>query len=263
MSTLTGIHEPPPPDRLAGGFAGAVALHLALVGALVAAAYLGVSHHETWGDKASQQGAIQASMVSAIPLPQKAPPVKDNVLVPDEVSPAPAPPPKAATQPPPKDTDVLIKAKTQPTKTAPVAAAAPPKHPQPTPDTPKAQTGQAASMLAQSVTQTKNGDASATIEDKAFGDRYAYYRDIISRTVTQNWYTAEADPRTSQGKHVTLTVDILRDGTTSNMRIVSKSGSPTLDTSALRALQRVDTFGPLPNGADHITVQFSFDYHQP
>jgi protein TonB len=264
MSTLTGIHEPPPPDRLAGGFAGAVVLHLAVVGALVGAAYLGLSsQHETWGDKASQQGSIQASMVSAIPLPQKAKPVDKNVLAPDEPSPAPAPPPKEATQPPPKDTDILVKSKTKPTKVAPVSAPAPPKHPQPAPDTAKAQTGQAATQIAQSVTQTKNGDAAATIEDKAFGDRYAYYRDIVSRTVTQNWFTAEADPRTSQGKHVVLSVDILRDGTTSNIRIVTRSGSPTLDTSALRALQRVDTFGPLPNGANHITVQFSFDYHQP
>ena len=38
----------------------------------------------------------------------------------------------------PKDTDILIKAKTQPAKTAPITKEAPPKHPQPPPDTAKA-----------------------------------------------------------------------------------------------------------------------------
>jgi protein TonB len=249
-------------ERLGPGFTGAIVLHLAVVAVLVGAAYVGVSHDDHWGDKSASVGAIQASMVSAIPLPQKAPPVKDAVLTPDEVSPAPQPPPKEATQPPPKDTDVLVKAKTRPTKTAPVTNVAPPKHPQPVPDSAKATTGQSATQLPQSITQTKNGDAAATIEDRAFGARYSYYRDLVSRKVSENWYTSEADPRTSQGRHVLLTMDIERDGTPTNVKVVTKSGSPTLDTSALRAIQRIDSFGPLPAG-DHVTVQLSFDYHQP
>jgi protein TonB len=249
------------PDRLGPGLTGAIALHVVLAAALVGAAYFGLSHNDHWGDKSATAGAIQASMVSAIPLPHKADPVDKSVLAPDEVSPAPTPPPKEATQPPPRDTDILVKGKTA-AKTAPVTAPTPPKHPQPVPDTAKATTGESATQLPQSVTQTKNGDAAATIEDKAFGVRYAYYRDLVSRKVSENWFTAEADPRTSQGKHVLLTMDINRDGTPSNIKILTRSGSPTLDTSALRAIQRIDSFGPLPAG-DHVTVQLSFDYHQP
>jgi protein TonB len=260
--SLYATTEPSPSDRLTGGFAGAILLHLAAAALLIGAAYVGVSHQDKWGGEASQAGSIQASMVAALPLPQKVPPVKNNVLVPDNVSPTPAPPPKEATQPPPRPTDILVKAKPQPAKVAPMTAPAPPKHPQPTPDTAKANSGEAASQIAQSVTQTKNGDAAATIEDRAFGARYAYYRDIVSRTVTQNWFTAEADPRTSQGKRVILSIDIQRDGSPSNIHIVTKSGSPSLDTSALRAIQRIDTFGPLPAG-DRVTVQLAFDYHQP
>jgi protein TonB len=249
-------------EPLGTGFTGAIVLHLLLAAALIGAAYVTHSSKDHWGDSASSAGSIQASMVSAIPLPQKAPPVKDAVLTPDDVSPAPVPPPKEATQPPPKDTDILVKGKTTPAKTAPITAPAPPKHPQPVPDTRKAQSGESATQLPESITQTKNGDAAATIQDKAFGARYAYYRDAVSRTVSQNWYTAEADPRASQGKSVILTMDIDREGAPSNVRIVTRSGSPTLDTSALRAIQRIDSFGPLPAG-DHVTVQLSFDYHQP
>ena len=249
-------------DRIGTGVAGAVALHALLAASLIAAAYFTHTSSDHWGEKASQAGAIQASMVSAIPLPSKVKPVENSVLAPDLASPAPVPPPKAAAIPPPRDTDVLIKAKTPPAKTAPVPAAAPPKHPQPVPDTAKAQSGQSATQLPQSVTQTKNGDAAATIEDKAFGARYAYYRDIVSRTVSQNWYSSEADPRASQGRHVVLLMEIDRDGAPSNVRVETRSGSPSLDSSALRAIQRIETFGPLPAG-DHVTVELSFDFHQP
>jgi protein TonB len=249
------------PERLGPGLTGAIALHIALAAALIGAAYFGVSHNEHWGDTSASVGAIQASMVSAIPLPRKAAPVDKSVLVPDDVSAAPTPPPKEATQPPPRPTDILIKGKNA-AKTAPITAPAPPKHPQPTPDTAKANTGESASQLPQSITQTKNGDAAATIEDKAFGVRYAYYRDAVSRKVSENWFTAEADPRMSQGRHVILIMDIERDGTPTNVKVLTRSGSSTLDTSALRAIQRIDSFGPLPAG-DHVTVQLSFDYHQP
>jgi protein TonB len=242
-------------------------MHVLAAGLLLGWGLLHRDHVNEWGDRVAQQGAVQASMVSAIPLPQKVPPVKDNVLTPDQPSVAPVTPPKEATAPPPKPTDVLVKAKTpewtQP-KVAPREALTPPKHPQPTPDTPKAQTGQAATQIAQSVSQVKNGLASATIEDKTFGLRYAYYRDIIARTVANNWFTGEADPRASNGKQVTLVFDVERDGTIENVRTAQRSGSPSLDTSALRALQRIDTgFGPLPGPADHVTVEYTFEYRQP
>lgn len=263
MSVFATLDEQNP-DRFGSGFVGAIALHI-LVGAFLAvfAIYL-PGHTEHWGENASTVGAIQASMVSAIPLPTKVAPVEKSVLASENVTPAPKPPPKEATQPPPKPTDVLIKEKTAektPPKTAPVEQPAPPKHPQPTPPTTKAATGDAATQLPQALTQLKNGTAMATVQDRTFGNRYAYYVKIVSQIVAQNWYTQEADPTTSQGKRVTILFDINRDGVPQNVRIETKSGSPSLDASALHALQRVDGFGPLPAG-DHITVEYAFDYKQ-
>jgi len=39
---------------------------------------------------------------------------------------------------------------------------------------------------------------------------------------------------------------------------------PTLNDSAIRALQRIDTFGPLPPEyrGDKVSVEFWFDYHR-
>ena len=107
--------------------------------------------------------------------------------------------------------------------------------------------------------QLKNGTASVSVADRTFGARFAYYVNIVNRTVAQNWYTQEADPRASLGKSVTLTFDINRDGVPSNSRVETRSGSPSLDLSAMRAVQRVEGFGPLPAG-DHITVEYTFHY---
>src|SRR5579875_3467114 len=258
-------------DRLGGGMAGAFALHVLLAAVVIGAAYLNLGKHDRWGENAASVGAIQASMVNALPLPSHNKPVEQQVLASEDVNSAPLPPPKP--------TDVLIKAKTpeKPAPPAPVHSTAPAKpdlkaqpteapplkHPQPTPDTPKARTGETtATQLPEAVSQAKNGTATATVEDRTFGNRYAYYLRGVSQRVSQNWFSGEVDPRSSQGKRVTLLFDIDRDGTPQNVRLETRSGSSTLDQSALRAVQRVDGFGPLPAG-DKITIEFAFDYKQP
>jgi protein TonB len=249
-------------DRFGSGLAGAIALHVLLAGVFVAVALFAHLPGSHWGENASSVGAIQASMVSAIPLPQKFKPVDKSVLTPDNISPAPAPPPKEAVAPPPRDTDILVKSKTQPKKLGPIVTPAPPRHPQPTPPTAKATTGESATQLPESITQLKNGTATATVQDRTFGNRYAYYVQAVSQKVAQNWYTYEVDPHSSQGKRTTIVFDIERDGTPANVRLLTASGSSSLDTSAMRALQRVDGFGPLPAG-NQITVEYTFDYRQP
>ncbi len=281
METTPYVHaaELRDTDRLGEGVAGAIGLHVLLAAVLIGAAYLNTGKQDRWGENTASVGAIQASMVSALPLPSHAKPVEKQVLASEDVNEAPLPAPKATTQPPPKPTDILIKAKTpeKPPPPAPVHSTAPAKpepkaqpteappvkHPQPAPDTPKARTGETtATQLPEAVSQSKNGTATASVEDRAFGNRYAYYLRAVSLRVSQNWFSGEVDPRSSQGKRVTVLFDIDREGVPQNVRVETRSGSGTLDESALRAVQRVDGFGPLPAG-DHITIEFAFDYKQP
>ena len=218
-------------DKFSTGIAGAVILHVLLAAIFIVVAYVAHTSSSHWGENASSVGAIQASMVSAIPLPQKAKPVDKSVLTPDTVSPAPLPPPKEAAAPPP-------------------------------PPSAKAATGESATQLPQSMTQLKNGSATLTVQSRTFGARYAYYVEAVGRVIAQNYFTQEVDPRSSEGKSVIIAFDIERDGSIANVRIENRSGSSTLDTAAMRALQRIDSFGPLPEG-DHITIEDKFDYkHQ-
>lgn len=255
---LTLSIRPPGGDKFGSGLTLAIILHVAIAAAILTAAFVNPFNPDRWGGHESTEGAIQASIMDALPLPPKAAPVDKSVLVQPDVTPAPAPPPKEAAVTPPKETDVLIKGKTAP-KTAKVEAPAPPKHPQPTPVTSKAATGEAATQIPQSIAQNRNGQAALTVADHVFGQRYAYYFDAVQRTINQNWFGQEADPRSSMGKSVKLIFDINRDGTPSNIRVETSSGSPSLDLSAVHALQRVDTFGPLPAGNKQ-TVEDTFTY---
>ena len=245
------------------GLAGSAVLHGLAFLAIVAGSLIFRHHGANWGERDMTAGAIQATMVSSLPLPPRQKTLDTGVLTSERPSPAPTPT-KERAEPPPtaKEIPIPVKQLPKPPKIAERPAPEPVKHPQPVPPTPKATAGETAGIrIAQSTMQLKNGTASVSVADKTFGARFAYYVNIVNRTVAQNWYTQEADPVASHGKRVTIVFDIDRDGLPSNARIEARSGSPSLDTSAMRALQRVEGFGPLPAG-DHITVEYSFDYRQ-
>ncbi|WP_260705228.1 TonB family protein [Edaphobacter flagellatus] len=259
---LRWIHdEHPAGDNLRGNFFGSLVLHAAIAGLIIGLAYFH-NRGQNWGENAAEAGAIQATMVSSLPLPPRQRELDTGVLTSESPSPAPVVA-KEKTEPPPKPDEVAVPEKTKPVKQAPQPTPAPPKHPQPTPPQPtKAATGETAGIrIPQSTIELKNGTASAMVQDRTFGARFAYYVNIVNRTVAQNWYTQEADPRASVGKSVTVLFDIDRSGAPSNPRLQTRSGSPSLDTSAMRAVQRVESFGPLPAG-DHITVEYTFHYTQ-
>jgi protein TonB len=116
--------------------------------------------------------------------------------------------------------------------------------------------------IAVSTEQLAVGTSQMSVPAGDFGSRYAYYVNGMHHTVTNNWWQQEADPRASNGRSVTLLFDVLRDGTPTNVRVEKASNSPSLDISAKHALQRVESFGPLPDTyrGDRITVEYTFDY---
>jgi protein TonB len=97
-----------------------------------------------------------------------------------------------------------------------------------------------------------------------FGSRFAYYVQIVQRKVSDNWLKYEIDPNISNAKRVYITFDIDRSGRPGNVQVEQSSGVPSLDISAVRALQRIDTFGPLPNdySGSRVSVEFWFDYRR-
>jgi periplasmic protein TonB len=95
-----------------------------------------------------------------------------------------------------------------------------------------------------------------------FGTRYGWYVQVIQQKVSENWLKYEVDPRITTGERVYITFDVFRDGHPGNVQVEQSSGVPSLDQSAVRALQRIDTFGPLPPdySGSKISVEYWFDY---
>ena len=95
-----------------------------------------------------------------------------------------------------------------------------------------------------------------------FGSKYAWYVRVIQQKVSDNWLKYEVDPRITTAQRVYITFDVARDGHPSNVHVEQSSGVPSLDISAMRALQRIDTFGPLPPDypGGKISVEYWFDY---
>ena len=95
-----------------------------------------------------------------------------------------------------------------------------------------------------------------------FGSRYAWYVRVVQQKVSENWLKYEVDARITEAQRVYVTFDIGRDGHPSSVQVEQSSGVPSLDQSAVRALQRIDTFGPLPGdySGNKVSVEFWFDY---
>jgi protein TonB len=263
-------------EHVGRGFAVSVMGHIAVVAAIAGSVWL--AHHldPHWGEADPTVGAIQASVVNALPLPPKQLYKEHEVLTSETPSPAPTPPPptpappaktepvKPKSEPPPKPNEVLIPRKTEPVKAAtktPTEQPVAPRRVTPPPvPTPKATTGDTSGIqIPQTITQLKNGTASVTVPDRTFGDRYAYYIRLVAQKCNQE-KAQDVDPPTAKGKRVIVHFVIDRDGVPTNVEVLTRSGSIELDTDTLRAIQRIDTFGPLPSG-NSLAINYVYDAH--
>ncbi|MFY9853209.1 MAG: TonB family protein [Terracidiphilus sp.] len=241
------------PEPMMAPAAGSLLLHLALAACLLTYGLVaGLFHHNQWGN-AGSGGAIQVSLTSALPLPSDQPP-NENVLATDTPSQAPAEStPKAKQAIDETAIPIAGKRKQQQQENARKAA----QH-QAELDK-RAQYGeQAGSSMPRSVSAQNGTNGPVSISSGDFGSRFGWYVEGIERKMTSSWNRYEVDQRTVKGMKSYIQFTIHRDGSVSNIRLDQSSGSQTLDSSCLRAAQRVDTFGALPAQYNESTVMTSY-----
>ena len=242
------------PEPLKGPAAGSIVLHVVLFGLTAYYAWiLGLFHHDLWGN-AGLGGSMQVNLVSsALPLPAEQ--VNKNVLATETPSPVPAAPsPKEQHQVEEKAIPILGKHAKPQQKTTPKTQ----PH-QPTPPQNRAAYGeQEGSIMQRSVNPQIASNGPTSVGDNDFASRFGWYVDQINRKMANSWYKQEVDPRTPRGARVYLIFTIGRDGSPSNVRLDRSSGSPTLDLSCERGVERVDTFGPLPAAYNQSTLKVSY-----
>jgi protein TonB len=256
------------PERFGPPAFGSLLLHMGFVGALALLFYANHRFHgQEWGVN-GPPGAIQANLVNSapsIPLPSITPPTP-NVLATQLPSPSPAPPTKATI--PEKEPDAIPIAAHQPKlKPAEKPQHESPPHAQPTNRPNQASYGEEqASNLPHSMSNAQARNSSpVSVNSGDFASRFPWYVDRITRMVSQNWFTQEIDRTTPYGSQVNVTFTIGRDGRVSNIHVTGASSSPSLNMTAMQAVQRVESFGPLPDQytGNNVSVEYTFTYDQP
>ena len=246
-------------------FAESFGLHLLVIGALASSVWL---HSRIRGNEWGQNldGAIQANLVSnapSIPLPQIQKPT-DNVLATENPSPAPAIV-KEQTLPAPDLKAIPIPVKQPAKKEPPPKKEVQPKQEQKHPQQqqqPKDRANfgeqQASSLPRSSAQQQEQAPAAPISVTGGGGFRFPYYVAIIQRKTQENWLKQEVDPSTPSGAKAYIYFSISREGAPSDIKVGESSGSASLDQSCLHAVQRVDSYGPLPAAYNGSSLQVSY-----
>lgn len=240
------------------GVAASMAAHGVLAVLVVLAGYYSARGGQNWGGSARGEAMSATLVSSAIPLPRQ-PSERENVLANESKGLSQSEPAKA---PEPEPEAVAIPDRASKTK-APTKTKTEVRPTQQRVDNiiPYGQGGPASQPYTLVKTAMGTGGVSMG-QDGAFGSRYAWYVDAVRRKISENWFKYEVDPNISYAARVYVTFDIGRNGQPGNIQISQSSGVPSLDISAKRALQRIDTFGPLPNdyAGGKVSVEFWFDY---
>lgn len=241
-------------------------LHGLLFGGVLLYNVIGLRVGETWGGNGGGDGAMSATLVSSatVPLPAPAAPA-ENVLA-NESKGVSQSLPQAEEVPAPQAIPIPERAtpKARPERTITREKAHAPAQPQPPNVVPFGHGGPVSGPYGVFSTPNAKGGFSFSGGGGDFGSRYGWYVDVVRRKVSENWLKYEVDPSISSARRVYITFDILRNGEPTNIQVEQSSGVPSLDLSATRALQRIDTFGPLPSdyGGGRVSVEFWFDYRR-
>jgi protein TonB len=237
-----------------------LALHAWVTGMIVLYPILVHSQRsETWGIGGGGD-AMGATLVSTVPLPASQTQTQ-NVLANEskgltksqpqilEQEPDAIPIPEKGSKKKPKPVTTASKAKPQPEE-------------EPSNQIPFGEGGPVSGPYGTFSAGGAKGGFGFTGGGGDFGSRFSWYVQNVQRKVTENWLKFEVDPRITDARRVYLVFDIERSGRPTNVQVDQSSGVPSLDMSATRAIQRIDTFGPLPPeySGSKVSVEFWFDY---
>jgi protein TonB len=248
-------------ERWGRALAWSVGLHLAIASSLLLySAVFSGPRGQGWGAGGGGE-AMGATLVSTVPLPAS-PRQTENILANESKGLT-----KSQPKPEQKEPDAIeIQGKNAKIKPKKIETASKEK-PQPAPEEETNQVafgqgGPVSGPYGSFSAGGAKGGFGFTGGGGDFGTRFAWYVHVVQQKVSENWLKYEVDPRVSTAQRVYITFDIARDGHPANVQVEQSSGVPSLDISAQRAIQRIDTFGALPPdySGSKISVEFWFDY---
>jgi protein TonB len=260
-----------PREKLGRSLAWSGVFHFLLAGLLVVSTLL--SHRGAmWGGAGKGGGQVQVTLVGSLPaIPLPTPDIVTTSRVVDVTRGLykSQPPPKVPFQPnatklprflknkrpvwkSPRKSRIL-KNKAQPPKNAiPYGQGGPPNVPY--------SNSNANFALSPSTAAGLNlGGPSG-----GFGQLYPWYVQAVQRRISSNWLQATVNPTIQWAPRAVIDFEILRDGTIANIQLVQSSGYPSVDASAVRAIQASSPLNPLPGAysGSYVNVEFWFDFRR-
>lgn len=90
------------------------------------------------------------------------------------------------------------------------------------------------------------------------GVDYGPYMQAVQAQIKKRWHP----PKGENSRSCTASFKIARDGTISDLRLASSTGTQEADESALKAVRDAAPFRPLPLGAPRtVDIEYAFDYN--
>lgn len=170
--------------------------------------------------------------------------------------------PKEAPKEPPQDTPTVKPPTKKPAKST--ARTLKPNAPKRPPDGPSLEE-RIRQRLAKVPSEEASEDASpapvpaapagaSSADVQAVDFPYAWYLNMLRTRITDAWDPPGESLLTGRSKQVTIAFRVARDGTVDNVTISGTSGTPGLDASARRAVERAQPFPPLPDAYEGATL---------
>lgn len=228
-----------------------------------------VSHRgDMWGGGGGGAGAVQVTLVGSvpgIPLPRPVAVTESRVVDITRGLYKSEPPPKVPLEPKAVELPQFMKEK-RPVYTTPRKSKLLENPVKPPPNAIPYGQGGAPTLPYSNSTfnmgQNTQGGLSMSGPGGGFGSRFPWYVQAVQRRVSSNWLQATVDPTVQWAPRAVIDFQIMRDGTITNIQITTSSGYPSVDASAVRAIQMSSPLNPLPGGysGSFVNVEFWFDF---
>ena len=231
-------------DKLGSAFTRSVVLHVSLVSALAAYAWWN-GKGEAFGDPNAGGAAVGIEAVASIPIPTRGPqnPVaNDSEIEAPQEKPEVKPQPKKQVEPEPDDAVSLLPKQKQ------VKQPLAPKPRLKSFD--EVASNQLTTKSSQAVSNPMFGAPAGAGQigvgiNSPLGTRFGAYSAQIQEITRRNWRVQDVDRSVKTGPPVTVHFELQRDGKATNVRLIRRSGIPSLDLSVQTAVED-SMYPPLP-----------------
>lgn len=254
----------PPPEKWGRSLAISLLFHGLIVGSVFLTAFYPFHRGASWGSGIGGEGAISVTVVKSLPgIPLPSPEVQTQSKTIDltkglyKSEPKPKVKEPEATKLSKFEREKEERYRSLPSRVDEV------KEPPLVGAIPYGQGGAPALPYG----QFQVGGTSAGMElgaEGGFGERFPWYVDAVRRRISSNWLISTIDPSIQWAPRVILTFEIVRDGTILNLQFLRRSGLPTVDQAALRAIQDSSPLNRLPSEyrGSLVSVEFWFDFRR-